>query len=61
MRLFAKLGNFRSSGLLRCVRLGLLEPLLELLDINRKRRGRRAIVGLFRRHRLARRFFAPDS
>jgi hypothetical protein len=60
MRLFSKLGNFRSNRLLRRMRLRLFEPLLELLDINRKRRELlRSIIRLFRA-RHAHRLLAPD-
>jgi hypothetical protein len=60
MRLLSKLGNLRSNRLLRRMRFRLFEPLLDLLDIDRKRRVLpRWIIRLFRGCH-ARRLLAPD-
>jgi hypothetical protein len=60
MRLLSKLGHFRSRALFGRMCFGLFEPLLELLDIHRKRRRRRrTIVRGLRGGGEARRLFAP--
>jgi len=60
MRPLSNLGPLRPGGLRGRVHLGLLEPLLELLDIPWERRRRRIGQGLCGGSN-ARRFFAPDS
>jgi hypothetical protein len=60
MRLLSKLGHFRSGSLLGRMCFGLSEPLMDLLDIHRKRRHRRrTIVRGLRGGGDARRLFAP--